>query len=331
MATAAIALMAAGTSEAQTPQKQVTFTKDVAPIFQEKCEACHRPDSIAPMSLRTYEEARPWARSIRARVESRQMPPWHIDKTVGIQQFKNDRSLSDDQIATILAWVDQGAVKGDPKDMPAAREWPDDQGWNYAARFGQTEPDLIIRGQPWTQKAGQGNTWFKRMVDTGVTEPRWVRAIEVRPGSVKGRKITHHANVEIDQVEPDGTRDARPVHGMGGRQGRRADAARHRQADAAGLTHRLGRSLRQHRRRRHRHGGNGRLLLPEGAGAQVSADAPQRRQRRHRARHPAQLDRRARGISSCCRRRRGSRASSRTCTCAARRSRSRRFCRPARR
>jgi hypothetical protein len=205
MATVAVALIGARTSEAQTPQKQVTFTKDVAPIFQEKCEACHRPESIAPMSLRTYEESRPWARSIRTRVELRQMPPWHIDKTVGIQQFKNDRSLSNEQLATVLAWVDQGAAQGDPRDMPAARVWPEGQGWNYAARFGQKEPDLIIRNQPWTQKAGQGNTWFKRLVDTGVTEPRWVRAIEVRPGSVKGRKITHHANVEIDQVEPDGT------------------------------------------------------------------------------------------------------------------------------
>jgi hypothetical protein len=204
-ATAAIALMAAGTSQAQTPQKQVTFTKDVAPIFQQKCEACHRPESIAPMSLRTYEEARPWARSIRARVETREMPPWHIDKTVGIQHFKNDRSLSDQQIATILAWVDQGALRGDPKDMPQARVWPADQGWNYAEQFGQKEPDHIIKGLPWTQKAGEGNAWFKRMVDTGITEPRWVRAIEVRPGSVKGRKITHHANVELDQVEPDGT------------------------------------------------------------------------------------------------------------------------------
>jgi hypothetical protein len=205
MATSAFALMAAGTTAAQTAARQVTFTRDVAPIFQAKCETCHRPESIAPMSLRTYEEARPWARSIRARVESRQMPPWHIDRTVGIQQFKNDRSLSDDQIATVLAWVDQGAPKGDPADMPPPREWPADQGWNYAERFGQKEPDLIIKGLPWTQKAGQGNAWFKRMVETGVTEPRWVRAIEVRPGSVKGRKITHHANVDIDQVEPDGT------------------------------------------------------------------------------------------------------------------------------
>src|SRR5687768_17761876 len=91
-----------------------TFTKDVAPIFQEKCESCHRPDSIAPMSLVTYEEARPWARSIKNRVASRQMPPWHLDKTIGIQHFQNDRSLSDAQIETILKWVDAGAPKGDP-------------------------------------------------------------------------------------------------------------------------------------------------------------------------------------------------------------------------
>ena len=143
IATVAIALAGPRASQAQTAQKPVTFTKDVAPIFQEKCEACHRPDSIAPMSLRTYEEARPWARSIRSRVESRQMPPWHIDKTVGIQQFKNDRSLSDDQLATVLAWVDQGAVKGDPKDMPPPRQWPEGQGWNYAAhvRTEGTGPD----------------------------------------------------------------------------------------------------------------------------------------------------------------------------------------------
>ena len=109
-----------------------TFTKDIAPIFQQKCEACHRPDSMAPMSLMTYEEARPWARSIKTRVEARQMPPWSIDKTAGIQEFKNDRSLSDDQIATIERWIDAGAPKGDPKDMPPAVKWPDDQGWNFA-------------------------------------------------------------------------------------------------------------------------------------------------------------------------------------------------------
>ena len=180
-----------------------TFTKDVAPIFQAKCEACHRPESIAPMSLRTYPEARPWARSIRARVEARQMPPWHIDKTVGVQEFKNDRSLSDDQIATILKWVDQGAPQGNPADMPAEKVWPTEQTWEVAKRYGQAEPDLIIRSTPWTQKAGANDTWWKPIVESGLTEPRWVRAVEVRPSTIKGRKITHHANADLLQFDPD--------------------------------------------------------------------------------------------------------------------------------
>jgi hypothetical protein len=180
-----------------------TFTKDIAPIFQDRCEACHRPDSIAPMSLRTYEEARPWARSIRTRVEQRQMPPWNIDKTVGIQEFKNDRSLTDDQIATVVRWIDAGAPKGDMKDMPAAVKWPEDQGWNFAKVFGQEKPDLVINSTPWTQKAGANDTWWRPVVATGLTEARWVRAIEIRPSTVKGRKITHHAIARLQQDETD--------------------------------------------------------------------------------------------------------------------------------
>ena len=180
-----------------------TFTKDIAPIFQQKCEACHRPDSMAPMSLMTYEEVRPWVRSIKARVEAHQMPPWAIDKTIGIQEFKNDRSLSEDQIATILQWVDAGSPKGDPKDMPAPVKWPDDQGWLLAKNFGQTEPDLIIKSTPWTQKAGANDTWWRPVVPTGLTEDRWVRAIEIRPGTVLGRKITHHAIARLSQDETD--------------------------------------------------------------------------------------------------------------------------------
>src|SRR5437016_3272069 len=113
---ALLVLGAAATSAAgQTARPAPTFTRDIAPIFQEKCEACHRPDSVAPMSLVTYEDARPWARSIAARVAARQMPPWHLNKSVGIQKFENDRSLSDAQIDTILKWVAAGAPKGDPK------------------------------------------------------------------------------------------------------------------------------------------------------------------------------------------------------------------------
>src|SRR5881392_2653318 len=108
--------VAVSASAADAP-RPVTFSKDVAPIFQAKCQECHQPNSIAPMSLITYQEARPWARSIKERVATRQMPPWHIDKTVGVQKFKNDMSLSDDQVATIVAWIDAGALQGDPKDL----------------------------------------------------------------------------------------------------------------------------------------------------------------------------------------------------------------------
>jgi hypothetical protein len=218
VATVAVVFAAlAAPAAAEVPAKP-TFTKDIAPIFQEKCEACHRPNSIAPMSLVSYEESRPWARSIKTRVSTRQMPPWHIDKAVGIQQFTNDRSLSDEQIETIVRWVDQNAPKGDMKDLPAPKQWPDDQSWNFAKMFGQTEPDLVVKSTPWTQKAGQNDAWWKPTVESGLTEDRWVRAIEIRPGSVKGRKITHHAIARLQQDENDPLTqnldpDGRPIAG----------------------------------------------------------------------------------------------------------------------
>ena len=190
------------TATAADPVTTPTFTKDIAPIFQAKCEACHRPDSIAPMSLMTYAETRPFANSIKARVASRQMPPWHLDKNIGIQKYKNDRSLTDQEIDTIVRWVNASSPAGDPKDMPAPIKWPTEQGWNYAKLFGQTEPDLIVKSTPWTQKAGAQDAWWKPVVETGVTEPRWVRAIEVRPSTIKGRKITHHALAYLQQTEP---------------------------------------------------------------------------------------------------------------------------------
>src|SRR6266704_4625720 len=87
---------------------QITFTKDVAPILQERCQVCHRPGTFAPMSLLTYDEAMPWAKSIKEKILMREMPPWHIDKNVGIQRFSNDISLSDEEIAIIVKWVDGG-------------------------------------------------------------------------------------------------------------------------------------------------------------------------------------------------------------------------------
>ena len=127
-------------SATTTPQ-EVTFTKDVAPILQRSCQSCHRPDNIAPMPLLTYEQARPWAKSIKEKVLLRIMPPWYIDPNVGIRKFKNDGGLSDQEIATIVKWVDAGAPRGNPADLPPPLVF-DDSKWKIG------EPDLIVQMLP---------------------------------------------------------------------------------------------------------------------------------------------------------------------------------------
>src|SRR5229473_2763354 len=179
----------------------VTFAKDVAPILQAKCQDCHRAGSMAPMSLITYEETRPWARAIKERVSTRQMPPWHIDRAVGVQKFKNDMSLSDEQVATIVRWVDAGAPAGNPKDMPAPRQWPADNEWQAAKLLGQ--PDIVLTSQPYTMSAQHQDVWFRPVNEIPITEPRWVRAVEMRPSAMAGRKIIHHAVAYLDQDDKD--------------------------------------------------------------------------------------------------------------------------------
>ena len=179
-----------------------TFTKDVASIFQEKCQSCHRPDSIAPMSLVTYEQSRPYARSIRQRVITRNMPPWHIDKTVGIQHFANDRSLSEQGDRHHRALGGSAAPQGDVKDMPKPKVWADERRMELCAAVwrpsGSDREDL----HSYTVPAVAVDAWYKPTVETGLTEPRWVRAIEIRPSTVKGRKVTHHALARLLQRSP---------------------------------------------------------------------------------------------------------------------------------
>ena len=188
-------------SFAQTPANAPTFTKDVAPIFQAKCESCHRPDSIAPMSLVTYEQSRPWARSIRDRVQTRQMPPWHIDKSVGVQAFKNDMSLSDEQIATIVSWVDGGAPQGDPKDMPPPKPPVTTNEWQ-GVRDGFGPPDVVIKSSEYKMPAKHQDVWYRPMSDIPITEPRWIRMVEIRPTSLSARKTLHHS-VAYQVLSPD--------------------------------------------------------------------------------------------------------------------------------
>jgi mono/diheme cytochrome c family protein len=177
---------------AQSPAAAPTFSKDIAPIFQAKCQACHQPDSIAPMSLVTYQQARPWARSIKDRVARKQMPPWHIDQSVGVQKFKNDMSLSDAQIDTIVRWVDAGAPQGDPKDLPPAKPLVTNNEWQ-GVMDGYGPPDLVIKSSEYKMPAVGQDVWYRPMTDIPLTEPRWVKMVEIRPTNLKARKILHHS------------------------------------------------------------------------------------------------------------------------------------------
>jgi hypothetical protein len=175
-----------------------TFARDIAPIFQAKCQSCHHQGTSAPMSLVTYEEVRPWARSIGQRVANREMPPWHLDKTVGIRQYKNDRSLSDGEIATIVRWVESGAPQGDPADMPKPLTFRPESAWFIG------EPDLTVTTEKDFVMYPHGpDWWIDQFGDVRLTEDRWIKAMEIKPSNPK---IVHHAVVyAIEPDAPDGT------------------------------------------------------------------------------------------------------------------------------
>jgi len=173
----------------------VTFTKDVAPIFQKSCQTCHHPGTAAPMSLLTFQDVRPWAKSIKARVVAREMPPWHLDKSVGIREFKNDISLSDADINTIVRWVDAGAPQGDPKDTPPPLTFRPETDWFIG------KPDLTITfDKEMTMYANGPDWWINKYANTGLTEDRWVKAMQIKPSNAR---IVHHAVTTV--IPPAGT------------------------------------------------------------------------------------------------------------------------------
>jgi mono/diheme cytochrome c family protein len=216
-------------SAQQAPGKSdVTFAKDIAPILQRSCQNCHRPNGVAPMSLITYEDVRPWARSIKTRTgvgpRAGVMPPWYIEKNVGIQHYKDDPSLSEEELAKIAKWADNGAPLGNPADMPQARVFQDDSVW----RIGQ--PDLIVRMEDLVVKGNAPDWWGEvPTVPTGLTEDRYVAALEikevndVKPGggdgrhTVGGRYVVHHMiwSTRVPGAEQDPLGGFWPVHEVG--------------------------------------------------------------------------------------------------------------------
>ncbi|HEY7544666.1 MAG TPA: cytochrome c, partial [Blastocatellia bacterium] len=184
--------MAVVTADSKAGDATPTFTKDVLPILQKSCQDCHRPGGMAPMSLVTYEESRPWARSIKEKVVTRYMPPWHIDRTVG--EYDPDPSLSDEQIAIITKWVDGGAPKGNPSDAPPARVFPPANSWV----FGE-EPDLVVTSSGFEVPGVAADQYPKIDVPTGMTEDRYIKWMQVIPSDPK---VLHHVLIYALQGEP---------------------------------------------------------------------------------------------------------------------------------
>lgn len=193
-----VAGLALGRGSASAQDEGVpTFTRDVAPILQESCQSCHQPEGIGPMSLLTYDEVRPWAPLIKQQTSIRHMPPWHLDKEIGIQDFKNDISLTDEEIRTLGEWVDGGAPQGDPADMPPALSFPSGAAWQAEAELGRP-PDVILRSEPFTVPANASDQWWEPTVlFDGLDEERWLMAAEFKPAYPDGKKVVHHGHAVL--------------------------------------------------------------------------------------------------------------------------------------
>src|SRR5438067_3961916 len=195
---ASCGLIFSASEESPSPAKEITYNRDVAPSLFKNCVVCHRPNDIAPMSLMTYKDARPWARAIRDDVVQRKMPPWHADPQVG--EFINDPRLSDAEIATIDAWVRTGTREGEPKDLPPAPVFQ--EGWHIKPDVVLTIPEFLVSG------ASQDDYEYI-YVPTNFTEDKWVQAAEVLPGD---RRVVHHATVSVIAADKVPTGEKRGEH-----------------------------------------------------------------------------------------------------------------------
>jgi mono/diheme cytochrome c family protein len=188
--------VAAAAWAANAPQS-VTYHKDVAPIMQSHCQECHRPGEIAPFSLLSYKDARPWAKAIKADVVTKKMPPWFADPQYG--HFADDRSLSKQEIDTLVSWVDGGAKEGDPKDEPQPRTYT--EGWNIP------KPDLVLDMNTFHIPAKGDIPYMYVVLPTKFTQDQWIQAAEARPSD---RTVVHHVVIFVRDPESKWLREAQP-------------------------------------------------------------------------------------------------------------------------
>jgi hypothetical protein len=203
LALVATVVAGGGLSAQATTDRQITFADDVATIIQENCQICHQPGGIGPMALTNYDEIRPWAQMIREKVAASEMPPYAYDRDIGIQDLKEDWRLSLDEIATVVAWADQGAVLGDPANLPPPVDLALPDEWRMAEQFGQ--PDLVIGIPEVTVPANGRDMSFGPIMPTNLASDRCIKALQVKPAGGNARTVVHHANSTFQLLQPDGT------------------------------------------------------------------------------------------------------------------------------
>ena len=182
----------------QAQDHEVTYNGEVAKLINENCVVCHREGGIGPMQFETYDQVRPWAPLIQLRVANREMPPYAYDQHIGIQDLKGDWRMAQDEIDTIVAWVNQGSPLGPVDIVPPVADLPDTDAWNFAPEFG--EPDLIVASIPIDIPAGGNDLWHKHYVPTGITEAKCIKAMQVKPRG-EAHAVVHHSNPSLDVMD----------------------------------------------------------------------------------------------------------------------------------
>ena len=171
--------------------EELVYNGKVGRIINENCVVCHREGGIGPMQFETYDQVRPWAPLIQYKVSRREMPPYAYDHGIGIQDLQGDWRLSQDEIDSVVAWVNAGAPLGDPENALPPMNLPDPNEWSFAADLGQ--PDLIIPSVPIDIPASGNDLWQKHNVATGLTTDRCIKAVQVKPRG-DAKSVVHHAN-----------------------------------------------------------------------------------------------------------------------------------------